>query len=89
MLELKIDQGCTVQLIIVGIFHILLRFLFQLVYVISTFITVKLKKKTPHEILNEEEFFDEFYADILEKGMATHSNILAWRIPWTAEPGGP
>ena len=22
-----------------------------------------------------------------EKGMATHSNILAWRIPWTEEPG--
>ena len=24
----------------------------------------------------------------LEKKMATHSNILAWRIPWTEEPGG-
>ena len=23
-----------------------------------------------------------------EEGMATHSNILAWRIPWTEEPGG-
>ena len=26
--------------------------------------------------------------DPLEKKMATHSNILAWRIPWTEEPGG-
>ena len=26
--------------------------------------------------------------DPLEKGMATHSKILAWRIPWTEEPGG-
>ena len=26
--------------------------------------------------------------DLLEKGMATHSSILAWRIPWTEEPGG-
>ena len=26
--------------------------------------------------------------DSLEKGMATHSNILAWKIPWTEEPGG-
>jgi len=26
--------------------------------------------------------------DPLEKGMATHSSILAWRIPWTEEPGG-
>ena len=25
--------------------------------------------------------------DRLEKGMATHSSILAWRIPWTEEPG--
>ena len=24
----------------------------------------------------------------LEKGMATHSSIFAWRIPWTKEPGG-
>ena len=24
----------------------------------------------------------------LEKGMATHSSILAWKIPWTEEPGG-
>ena len=24
----------------------------------------------------------------LEKGIATHSNILTWRIPWTEEPGG-
>ena len=26
--------------------------------------------------------------DILEKGMVTHSSILAWRIPWAEEPGG-
>ena len=26
--------------------------------------------------------------DPLEKGLATHSSILAWRIPWTKEPGG-
>ena len=26
--------------------------------------------------------------DPLEKGIATHSNTLAWRIPWTEEPGG-
>ena len=26
--------------------------------------------------------------DPLEKGMATHSSILSWRIPWTEEPGG-
>ena len=26
--------------------------------------------------------------DPLEQGMATHSSILAWKIPWTEEPGG-
>ena len=28
------------------------------------------------------------WEDPLEKEMATHSSILAWRIPWTKEPGG-
>ena len=28
------------------------------------------------------------WEDPLEEGMATHSSILAWRIPWTEEPGG-
>ena len=28
------------------------------------------------------------WEDLLEKEMATHSSSLAWRIPWTEEPGG-
>ena len=28
------------------------------------------------------------WEDPLGEGMATHSSILAWRIPWTEEPGG-
>ena len=28
------------------------------------------------------------WEDSLEKRMSTHSSILAWRIPWTEEPGG-
>ena len=28
------------------------------------------------------------WEDSMEEGMATHSSILAWRIPWTEEPGG-
>ena len=28
------------------------------------------------------------WEDPLQKGMATHSSILAWRTPWTEEPGG-
>ena len=26
--------------------------------------------------------------DLLEEGMAAHSSVLVWRIPWTEEPGG-
>ena len=28
------------------------------------------------------------WEDFLEKGMGTHSSVLAWRIPWTGKPGG-
>ena len=28
------------------------------------------------------------WEDLLEEGMAAYSSILAWRIPWTEEPGG-
>ena len=28
------------------------------------------------------------WKDLLEKGMGTHSSMLAWEIPWTEEPGG-
>ena len=28
------------------------------------------------------------WEDLLEKAMTTHSSTLAWRIPWTEEPGG-
>ena len=38
-----------------------------------------LTKKTWVQFLGQE--------DPLEKEMATHSSILAWRIPWTKEPG--
>ena len=27
------------------------------------------------------------WEELLEEGMATHSSILAWRIPWTEQPG--
>ena len=39
-----------------------------------------LMQETQVQFLGEE--------DPLEKEMATHSSILAWRIPWTEEPGG-
>ena len=38
--------------------------------------------------MQETQFRSLGREDPLEKGMATHSSILAWRIPWTEEPGG-
>ena len=38
--------------------------------------------------MGETEVLSLGLEDPLEKGMATHSSILAWRIPWTEEPGG-
>ena len=37
--------------------------------------------------LSDFPFAFRFHA--LEKEMAIHSSVLAWRIPWTEEPGGP
>ena len=33
-------------------------------------------------------FLASFFHKALEEGMATYSSILAWRVPWTEEPGG-
>ena len=37
---------------------------------------------------NEGDMGDLGWEDPLEKRMTTHSSILAWRVPWTKEPGG-
>ena len=38
-------------------------------------------------VMQEAEVWSLDWEDPLEKGMTTHSSILAWRIPWTEEPG--
>ena len=35
----------------------------------------------------KQKYATREYTRLLEEGMATHSSILAWRIPWTEEPG--
>ena len=39
--------------------------------------------------MQETEVQSLGWEDSMEKGMATHSDILAWENPWTEEPGGP
>ena len=43
-------------------------------------------KKAP--VMQETRVRSRGQEDPLEEGMATHSSTLAWRIPWTEEPGG-
>ena len=38
--------------------------------------------------MHETQIRSLIWKDSLEKRIATHSSILAWRIPWTVEPGG-
>ena len=42
-------------------------------------------KKLP--AMQETSVLSLGWEDPLEKGMSTHSSILAWRMPWTEEPG--
>ena len=46
--------------------------------------------KNPHVIAGDvrDRIQSLDWEDPLEKGMATHSSILSWEIPWTEEPGG-
>ena len=46
----------------------------------------KMVKKLP--AMKETQVWSLGQEDTLEKGMATHSSILAWRVPWREEPGG-
>ena len=49
------------------------------------FLVAQLVKNTP--AMQETWVRSLGREDLLEEAMATHSNILAWRIPWTEEPG--
>ena len=46
------------------------------------------KKLSAMKELQESQIQSLHQEDPLEENIATHSSILAWRIPWTEEPGG-
>ena len=50
---------------------------------------IPLKEKPKSKILKNRSIRVQslIWEDPLEKGMTTHSNVLAWKIPWTEEPG--
>ena len=49
---------------------------------------MKLEPITQSEVSQKEKHQYSILMHILEKAMATHSSTLAWKIPWTEEPGG-
>ena len=49
-------------------------------------LTAQSVKNLPAMQETQAQFLDQ--EEPLEKEMATHSNILAWKLPWTEEPGG-
>ena len=51
-----------------------------------SFLVAQMVKNLP--AMWETQVWSLGWKDYLEKGMATHLSILAWRIPWTEEPGG-
>ena len=51
----------------------------------ASLVAQRLKRLPP---MRETQVWSLGREDPLEKEMATHSSILAWRIPWTEEPGG-
>ena len=63
--------------------HLLMSWLYIYVYFL---IAIKMVKNPP--VMQETWVRSLGWEDPLEKGKAAHSSILAWRIPWTEEPGG-
>ena len=57
----------------------------QILYHLSSLVAQSVKSLSAMQETQVQSLCEE---DPLEKEMATHSNILAWRIPWTEEPGG-
>ena len=50
------------------------------------FLVAQIAKNLP--AMQETQVLSHSQEDLLEKGMATHSSIFAWRIPWVEQPLG-
>ena len=55
------------------------------IYMCGASLVAQMVKNSP--VMQETRVWSLGREDLLEKGMATHSSILAWRVPWTEEPG--
>ena len=78
-ISLNYSFTCSISLALQAAFYYLLRFFFQFTIVAHVVKNLPTVQETGIQSLHQEE--------PLEKGMATRSSTLAWRIPWTEEPG--
>ena len=62
-------------------------YMFIYTYICGASLVTKLRKNLP--AMQETQVQSLGREDPLEKRIATHSSILAWRIPWTEKTGGP
>ena len=60
-------------------------YIYQIIPLIWVFPSCSAVKNLP--VLQEPHVLSLDWEDALKEGMAIHSSILAWRIPWTEEPG--
>ena len=60
--------------------------LIALIKALQASLVAQMVKNLP--VMRETQVRSLDWEDPLEEGRATHSSILAWRIPWTEEPGG-
>ena len=80
------DNIIYILFLIILFQYALLYFSFCTVYKKSVSLVAQMVKTLP--AMQETQVQSLDWEDRLEKGMATHCSILAWRIPWTEEPGG-
>ena len=65
-----------------------LRTLYECMFVLNSQMVQRVKNLPATQETQKTRVQSLGREDPLEKGMATHASILAWRIPWTEEPGG-
>ena len=61
-------------------------YIYKNTYIYMEFLVAQTVKNLP--AMQETRVQSLGQEDPLEKGMATHSSVLSWEIPWTEEPGG-
>ena len=88
-------KGCRVRRVQASSFsQLYLKPIFMIIQLMLNFVCFVLASLVAQKVKNlpamQETWVGSLgWDDPLEKGMATHFSILAWRIPWTEEPGGP